>query len=563
MRKRISVFLIFIWSIFSAWLPGLQVRALLGPALAEAASTVTDVTAPSSTDLSTPTGTVKFEWARVAGRKGAVYLNIPSNQLGNRINLPSSPAPVILAKYSPLTATGQIAVMRLRMVGGTVSIPTATLQAMILQIMPQNFQTYMGPDLYRFAFLNYNNENCDVNNSCGLPTSDTSAYVDPQTGQTCTSEYAQKALCTPGTCTGYTPPDVSMSGLVKTFHGDMNLGGSSYNENNEVAQIDGTLLASQQAAVNKSPMYWDQRLNNDPCWHRVGLQELDNGSGDGLFHNVSLSGFENLVALAQHYQHAPISFIAMADVTEHTSTSQSGGFISHTVSTTHTYTLYPRWTVGTRFITGMETPPNGLVNPTQDPNDNYSFVPIQPSGTFPQEPFTIDQFTYSQSGFSGLFVFIASVVLGALTGGAGGLALGSMYGVAAGAGAGAIGGLIATGGSPTLSQTAKITPFQYSAYSLAPAVSGEMASVSSDTQSEWLDPAPQLTTPVGSGVSEYVTEINYQRAMGCGGAGNTVNCTTTVATIPMSDPRFKTVMSSMFNFPNKILQQSVYPYTTP
>ncbi len=75
----------------------LDLGRILGPWIAEAGLQATDLTAP----------TVPVEWARLAGREGEVYLEVPSNQLGGLAKLPRNPAPVVIGKFDPIGDTAR------------------------------------------------------------------------------------------------------------------------------------------------------------------------------------------------------------------------------------------------------------------------------------------------------------------------------------------------------------------------------------------------------------------------------------------------------------------------
>ncbi len=84
-------------------------------------------------------------------------------------------------------------------------------------------------------------------------------------------------------------------------------------------------------------------------------------------------------------------------------------------------------------------------------------------------------YTWSQtkSGWTGLFIFVAMVVIGAALSAVGGWALAAQgiyinTGLAVGGAAiGWLGGLIASGFSPTTSVTARFSPYVHSTYNLA------------------------------------------------------------------------------------------------
>ncbi|MBZ0156951.1 MAG: hypothetical protein K8I29_12175, partial [Alphaproteobacteria bacterium] len=86
--------LLFIWT-FMVFAPYEDIRVLgdllgRGKAIAGEVSVSSpySVQPPYATDLSEPSGVIKYSWARVAGNESAVYLNIPGNQLSKKIELP-------------------------------------------------------------------------------------------------------------------------------------------------------------------------------------------------------------------------------------------------------------------------------------------------------------------------------------------------------------------------------------------------------------------------------------------------------------------------------------------
>ncbi len=519
--KSVSVFLIalFIWT-FLIFMPRQEIKELgieMGMTKAYAGTFMPadpgSPVPPLPTDLSEPTPDIKYSWARVAGRTEAVYLNIPSNQLTNRIMLPSDPSPLILGKYDPSTRSGTIAVMRMRMIGPNI-------QAEIVRLTPGDFKTHLGPSLYNFAFLdwNSNDSNCD---------------------------WSQKYL------RGDDPPDINNDDIQSKFL-EWDLGRTF---------VPPTLITGiAQPKINRSNYYWHQRLNNDPCFTHYGLKDFD--TGDGNFHNMSETGFLKMAALAMGVHKAAVIVIAEPQIRQAVNTETHKSFFTKTVKTTVSYYLKPKWMVGTPVISGTYS--EFIVNPTYDNNGNVSIVSVQGNHTFPVDETLIYQWSQSQSGWTGLFVFVAVVVVFALAGGVGGFLLGEpLAGVFAGAAVGGIGGLAASGFSPTTDSVADITPFYDSSYSLDTSgnYSGDAAEVAKRTFAAWLSP-DIMNTP--GGVQVFATNIDIRKALACGGASHaTVDCTTPAITqIGMDDPRFNSVYTEMFSFPNKELQKYKYPFTT-
>ncbi len=518
--------LLFIWT-FMVFAPYEDIRVLgdllgRGKAIAGEVSVSSpySVQPPYATDLSEPSGVIKYSWARVAGNESAVYLNIPGNQLSKKIELPRDPSPLVLGKYDSTNSVGQIALMRIRQVGGNI-------QAEIRQLSPRDFGHFFTPHLYNFALLDWN------------PSGDPSCV------------YSDKYLRSDD------PPAVNTEEIRKRLT-DYDMGRTS------IAPT--FLLGMEEAKVNRSNLYWHQRINTDPCWQKRGLRDFESPS-DGNFHNLSYTGFLNLVALAQHIHKASVSVTAYPEYRPETTTSTSKSFFKKKVTTTVSYYLKPVWTVGTPSRSG--TYADYLFNPTWDTNGSYSFVNVTGNHTFPVDETLIYQWTKTESGWTGLFVFVACVVVGVLTGMAGAvflntafdLTLSLTYAGLAGGAAGAVGGLIASGGNPTTSTTAHFTPFSNSSYELSDAdtLEGDQAEIASRTFSNWLSPEI-MSTP--GGVQVFASQIDFRKALACGGASKATDaCATPAITeVGMNDPRFNQVYREMFHFPHKELQKHTYPY---
>ena len=238
-----------------------------------------------------------------------------------------------------------------------------------------------------------------------------------------------------------------------------------------------------------------------------------------------------------------------------------------TVTTTVSYWLSPDW------YFGFPAKNNGsyhdyTFNPTWGSNTAVGFVQVVTgtTETIPIDQMLVYQWSEKQSGFTGLFVFIAITVLGALTGAAGGLLgttiMGDLAGsIATGAAAGAVGGLIASGFSPTTNTTADITPFVDSSYDFSqPNLSGDQATVAQRTDSIWLNSSPDSTP---GGYQRFVVNMDYRKALACGGASHaTSDCMASAITqIGQDDPRWKTLYDEMFINPRKDLQQYTYPFS--
>ncbi|MFO0753577.1 MAG: hypothetical protein U0411_09675 [Thermodesulfovibrionales bacterium] len=369
---------LFIW-LFMVFSPYDDIRVLgellgRGGAIAGeiAVSNPSSLQPPYATDLSEPSGVIKYSWARVAGNESAVYLNIPSNQLSKGIELPRDPSPLILGKYDSSNSAGQIALMRIRQVG-------ANIQAEIRQLSPKDFGHFFSPHLYHFALLDWN-----INN-------------DPN------CIYSEKYLKSDD------PPSVD-TGEIRRKCWEYDTGRTSM----EPVFLPGM----EEGKVNRSNSYWHQRINTDPCWTKWGLKDFES-SEDNTFHNLSYYGFMRLVALAQHLHKASVSVTAVAEYREEVQSSTSKSFFKKKVTTTVSYYLKPQWTVGTPSRSGAYS--DFLFNPTWDTNGWFSFVQVTGNHTFPVDETLIYQWSKTQSGWTGLFVFVAIVVVGAITGGAGAL----------------------------------------------------------------------------------------------------------------------------------------------
>jgi hypothetical protein len=477
-----------------------------------------------ATDLSAPDPITKLEWRRIAGREDAVYLNIPSNQIGNTVNLPQDPNPIILAKYDESTATGTLAVMRIRQVG-------ADIQAGIFRITPENFQHFFGPHLYQFAFLHWKG------------------------GAGC--DYGAKHLH------DLDPPNVDNNYIISQYNKynlEYNIAyNTSYNM--DPTPFVRARVASQQAKINRSNFYWHQKLNNDPCWEHVALRQFD--KNNDMFNDISHFAFLRLITLAQHIHKAPVAFIATPKIRQAVETSTKKNFFRKKVTTTVRYFLSPEWTVSTiKAFPNMHS--DYEINATWDARATYSFVKVQGEHTFPVDETLIHEWSQSKSGWTGLFVFIASVVIGALLGGVGVLAgIGNANLALAGAAIGGIGGLVASGFSPTTSVTAHFTPFVHSAYQLDPsaAMSGDAKVVADRTRSNWVMPNAQNTP---GGVQRFIMKLDMRKILRAGSVSN-VNAVSddgsfAIEVVKGSDPKFNTIYNEMFYKPHEKLQKHKYPY---
>jgi hypothetical protein len=477
------------------------------------------------TNLAPPDPIMAMEWRREAGRVEAVYLNIPSNQLSPRIELPQDPNPIIIAKYDNATATGMLAVMRIRQVG-------PDLQAGIFRITPENFQHHFGPHLYQFAFLNWRGgAGCDFG-TMHLHDLD--------------------------------PPRVNNEDIIRQFN--------RYNLNYDIqhnmppglSPLPGIRLrtASEQHRINRSNFYWHQKLNTNPCWEHVALRQFD--QNNDMFNNISHYGFLKLVTLAQTIHNAPVAFIATPNIRQavETHTNNYGLLgLRRSVTTIVRYFLSPEWKVSTiKAFPDMHS--DFKINATWDARGTYSFVRVQGEHTFPVDETLIHEWRDRRSGWTGLFVFLASIVLGAITGGIAGMLSKNMLALQ-GAAVGGIGGLVASGFNPSIHQSARFTPFVYSAYQLNPAASwsGNARIVADRTRDNWVMPDPQRTP---GGVERFILKLDKRKILRAGTTAN-VNAmpddrSSAIEIVRGDDPRFNTIFNEMFYKPHERLQRHVYPF---
>jgi hypothetical protein len=476
-----------------------------------------------ATNLAPPDPIMAMEWRRIAGREDAVFLNIPSNQLSPRIELPRDPNPIIIAKYDNATATGMLAVMRIRQVG-------PDLQAGIFRITPENFQHHFGPHLYQFAFLNWRGgAGCDFG-TMHLHDLD--------------------------------PPRVNNEDIIRQFN--------NYNLNYDIqnnmpamlSPLPGIRLrtASEQHRINRSNFYWHQKLNTNPCWEHVALRQFD--QNNDMFNNISHYGFLKLVTLAQTIHNAPVAFIATPNIRRAIENHTSSGFFTRRVTTTVRYFLSPEWKVSTiKAFPDMHS--DFEINATWDARGTYSFVRVKGEHTFPVDETLIHQWSRSQRSLTGLFVFLGSVVLGALTMGVGGFLGVATPTALQGAAVGGIGGLIASGFNPSIHQSARFTPFVHSAYQLNPAAgtTGDARIVADNTRNKWVMPDPQRTP---GGVERFILKLDKRKILRAGTAAN-VNAmpddrSSAIEIVRGDDPRFNTIFNEMFYKPHERLQRHVYPW---
>jgi len=255
------------------------------------------------------------------------------------------------------------------------------------------------------------------------------------------------------------------------------------------------------------------------------------------------------------------------------------------VTTTVQYFLSPRFTVVTPKHMSASLYSEYVVNATNTPMGDYSFIDVKGDHNFPVDETLIYQWSQSKSGWTGFFVFMATIVIsvamavatGGLLGGVPiyqNLATGffvkftelSVASVLQAAGWGAVSGLIATGFSPTTNVTANIPGIipENTTYQLDPSanMSGDAKEIANRTLDQWIKPEVQSTP---GGVSVFVSKIDFRRAILCGSASKaTDSCTenplSSVVNIPMEDSRFNSVFEEMFSNPTKDLMKYKYPY---
>ena len=412
-----------------------------------------------------------------------------------------------------------------------------TIKAEIIQLTPKNFHHFMGSHLYNMAWLDFNSS---------VPGCGSDQYLNSTVSPNINSV-------------------VTNSQIIHDF--------TEYDNGQTLTPPSYLFSSDQQAQINQSNFYWHQRLNNSPCFTPWAFKQFDDGSGNWT--NITQSGFFNLVALAQQVHQAALSITAISNIQSQVNQSSTSSFFTKTVTTTVSYYVTPQYYVGTRSYNG--TYYDIQANPTWIPSNNVSFVSVQGQGAstgagqgFDSTPYLVYQYSQSQSGWTGLFCFLAIIVIFTLAAvGVGELLsedvldivnIGGYTAAAIGIGIGAVGGLIAAGGSPTTGATANITPFVDSAYDLSPAINytGDQAIVQQNTDNQWLD-VNLASTP--GGLQTIVTGLDLRKALACGGPSG--NCVTPIVSqVGMSDPRFQQTINSMFRQPTKILEGETYPYAT-
>ena len=209
-------------------------------------------------------------------------------------------------------------------------------------------------------------------------------------------------------------------------------------------------------------------------------------------------------------------------------------------------------------------------NPGNSTKSNtYDFIPVTGKHNFPVDEFLVYQWSKTKSGWTGLAVFLGSILLTAFTFGTGNLLVGPFNALTAaltGAAVGAIGGLVASGFSPTTSVTARFTPFVYSRYQFDQSTtwSGDAKAVADRTFDQWLRPDVQ-NTPGGVGV--FVSRIDMRKAVLCGSPSNTDNCNPEVdqpvVQVHGTDPRFWSIFNEMFHHASQYLMKYKYPFEAP
>jgi hypothetical protein len=206
------------------------------------------------------------------------------------------------------------------------------------------------------------------------------------------------------------------------------------------------------------------------------------------------------------------------------------------------------------------------INATWDARGTYSFVRVKGEHTFPVDETLIHEWTQTRRGWTGLFVFLGSVVLGALTGGLGAFGIAGQFSLNAalsGAAVGGVGGLVASGFSPSTSVSAWFTPFVHSAHQLNPSAgtTGDARIVADATRNNWVMPDPQRTP---GGVERFILRLDKRKILRAGTTAN-VNAmpddrSSAIEIVRGDDPRFNTIFNEMFYKPHERLQRHVYPW---
>gem|GEM_PF-5737820 len=314
-------------------------------------------------------------------------------------------------------------------------------------------------------------------------------------------------------------------------------------------------LGADQAKVNRSYQYWHQRINNSGCWNKVRLGQFDLGTG--MWHGISYQGLLDVVALAMQVHNGSSAWVVQDSIstTQESSSKKSFMRISMT-STTKWYVNTGGWMVGTRASNGMLA--DYVVNPMQQPGKDIAFTSAAWGHNLVMGSEKIYEKSITKKAWTGAFVFVASLVVGALTGGIGGLALSALTpGILAGGAIGGLGGLMASGFNPTTSQACSFTPFNNTATQLKPDYSSDLdkTMVQVMTYFKWLGPSIETS----SGLAAYVMELHPKKILGCGGQAY-ADCGQMADVIGMDDPRFASLMETMYHQPAREVREQVYPY---
>jgi len=482
------------------------------------------------TDLSQPEFLDMFSFTRMMGKEEAVYFSIPANQVSSLIPLPSDPSPFILAKYEREKAVGSIFVMRIWQAG-------PWMRGEILRITPRNWQHFMGTHFYNFAFLIPKQSNCVLSGTDALP-----GHIGE----------VEKA---------FVEYDYKVKELVEQGY-DPNVARNAVRD----PTVSLRVLVGNPNIYNSTDYYWYQRLNDDTnCWDKVGAGDYD--KGDGEFHDISEAAFYNMVALAMEIHKAGAGLIMFPKIKQKVSQSSSSSVFRKKVTTTVKYYVYPEYLMV--FPHGVsQSYGEFAVNPGNSVRSkSYDFIRVQGNHSFPLDETLVYKWSKTKSGWTGFAVFLGSILIGAITGGLGGL-IGvtetSIQGALIGGAIGGIGGLVASGFSPSTSVTAHFTPFVYSKYQLDPSASwkGDAKKVADHTFDQWLRPDVQ-NTPGGVGV--FVSRIDMRKAVLCGGASKTATCDPSVSDpvvqVHGTDPRFWSIFNEMFHHASQELMKYKYPFT--
>jgi len=187
-------------------------------------------------------------------------------------------------------------------------------------------------------------------------------------------------------------------------------------------------------------------------------------NSDAMWHNISASAFLAAVGKAMLRERTPISYVAIANVTQEQQTSSSDGLLTTSSTTTVTSFVQPSWIFGTPVENGGQQAfaaqyiiNPARCNPTFDPrkcvvNGGVSFVSMV-GGNMSENRDMIDMQSVTQTSWS----FLAMIIFVALTFYVGGLAVTAAAGPAGAAGIAAAAGTAGSIGAGTIAAGAAAT----------------------------------------------------------------------------------------------------------